>query len=402
MRALLKRNVGITMMVSVHVKDVLSRKSVTVHEEDTLSHSLAMFEKGIPVLAVLDGDGKYKGVLARRWIIRSRLDPSTTKVKTLMRRAPTVKLDDAVSKVARLMIESGVTQLPAYHGDELLGFVTDESVIRGAVMGSWGNIKVEEIMTRDIFVVEKDDPVGAVLHLFREHDISHVPVVSKGKLVGIITIHDIIKYIYEPLERAPRARSSAKLNVLKIPVRSLMVKPVITVTPETQLQVAEKKMHDFNISSLIVMRRGTIEGIATKRDYLEPLAQTGTDEPKLTIQFSARDVKIENTQKTFMINEFNNLVHKFGQNLKVGTLFAYLKTHGDTHKGQPLIHCRLHFRTMKGSFFSSSEGWDVEQIFHLALNRLETQLLRHKEISYKTELAGKYLEHLNFSSSGLY
>jgi len=117
---------GNKAVISSTVKDVFSEGFVNVSENDTLSVCLTLFKDEMPpVLAVLDKRGRYKGVLARRWIIRSRLDPSRTKVKKLMRPAPTVTLHDSLSKVARLMIESQIRQLPVYSGEKLLGFVTD-------------------------------------------------------------------------------------------------------------------------------------------------------------------------------------------------------------------------------------------------------------------------------------
>jgi CBS domain-containing protein len=74
-----------------------------------------------PVLAVLNEKGRYKGVISRRWIIRSSLAASVTKVKTLMRPAPAVTLHDSLSKVAKLMLESEIRQLPVYT-EEKLGF----------------------------------------------------------------------------------------------------------------------------------------------------------------------------------------------------------------------------------------------------------------------------------------
>jgi CBS domain-containing protein len=168
-------------MISSTVKDVFSEGFVSVFENDTLSDCLTLFKEEMPpVLVVLDNDSKYKGVLARRWIIRSRLDPSRAKVKKLMRPAPTVTLQDSLSKVARLMIESETRQLPVYSGEKLLGFVTDEDIIHGAVMEKWGNTQVEEIMTKKPFVIEEGESVGAVLSLFREEGISHVPIVRDG------------------------------------------------------------------------------------------------------------------------------------------------------------------------------------------------------------------------------
>ena len=106
-------------------------------------------------MAVLNSEAKYKGVISRRWIIRSRLNPSTTKVSTLLRPAPTITLHDSLSKAARLMIESEIRQLPVYSGEKLLGFVTDEDIIHRAVMDKWGNTTAEEIMTKKPFVVEE-------------------------------------------------------------------------------------------------------------------------------------------------------------------------------------------------------------------------------------------------------
>ena len=347
-------------------------------------------------MVVLDNEDKYKGVLARRWIIRSMLDPSTTKVKTLMRSAPKVTLGDPLSKVARLMIESGVMQLPVCREEELLGCVTDENVIHGAVVERWGNTKVEAIMTRKPFVVEKDEPVGSVFNLFREHGISHAPVVSNGKLVGIISIHDIIKHIYETMERMPKTGVAEKINVLTVPVRTLMVKPVITVSSDTRLKIAEEKMRKFNISSLVVVRKGKSQGIVTKRDFLEPIAQMETTEPRLRVQFSAKGVEIDGMQKGFLLGEFDSFAQKFGETLNAGILFVYLKSHGSNYNGKQLVHCRFQLRSAKGSFFSSSEGWDVEQLFRLALHRLEIQILRSKETERRPELARAYLRRINF------
>ena len=89
------------------VEDVFSKGFLEVHENDTLSSAYHFLKKETPpVLAVMDSDGRYKGVISRKAIIRSSLAASGTKVKTLMRQAPAVNLKDPLSKVAKLMIES--------------------------------------------------------------------------------------------------------------------------------------------------------------------------------------------------------------------------------------------------------------------------------------------------------
>src|SRR5271157_5175898 len=133
----------------IFAKDVYSNGFNSVQESDNLSRCLEAFETGMPpVLAVLNDKGKYEGVITRRSILRSRLDSTATKVKTLMKVAPPVNVDFSLSKMAKLMIESGLRQLPVFEKSKLLGFVTDENVIHAAVAQEWGLIKIETIMTK--------------------------------------------------------------------------------------------------------------------------------------------------------------------------------------------------------------------------------------------------------------
>ncbi len=375
------------------VKDVFSKGFLEVHENDTLSSCLSLFKEEMPpVLAVLDSKGRYKGIISRRWIIRSSFDASGTKVKTLTRSAPAVTLHDPLSKVAKLMIESEIRQLPVYSGEILLGFVTDEDVIHGTVMEQWGNTHVDEIMTKKPFVIEEDESVGAVLSLFKSEGISHVPIVRDGKLVGIVSFYDIIKNIFQPRQRqAAGGKVGEKVPALSIPAKGIMVKPVVTMLPATKLREASEQMHKFGISSLVVVSKGRPVGIMTKRDFLELLAQMEKPVRRLMVQFSVKDVEIDEFQRGFIMADFESFAGRYGETLESGTLFVYMKRHGTNFKGDQLIHCRLQFRTRKGLFFSSGEGWNVEHTFRLALDRLEGQIVKSAELSYDREFAKGYL-----------
>ena len=390
-------------MVSSIVKDVFSTKFKSVSKDDTLSACLSILKEELtPVLVVLNSKGKYAGVISYRWIARSRYNPSTTKVESLMRSAPTVSLEDNLSKVAKLMITSGISQLPVFSGEKLEGIVTDEAVIQGAVVGKWGSTKVEDLMTKKPFLVEENESVGAVLSLFREQGISHAPVVSDGNLVGIVSIKDIITGIFQPRQRQTVGdMAGEKAPVLSIPAKGIMTKPVITVLPETTLKDAAKKMQKFNISSLVVVRKGRPAGILTKRDLLEPLAEMEMPKQRINVQFSVKGVEVSDIQRGIIMNDFEVFSSKYQKTLESGTLFVYMKTHGTNYKGQQLIHCRLQFRTRRGSFFSSSEGYGVEATFRTALGRLERQLLRSKELAHEPEYAKKYLRRIEFPSTEL-
>ena len=390
------------MSMSVTAKDICSKELNSVKDTDTLSKCLEGFKKGMPpVLAVLDEKGKYVGMITRRTILRSRLDFTMAKVRPLMQVAPQVSLDTPLGELAKLMIGSGMRQLPLFDKGKLLGFVTDEDVIHAAVGDEWGRGAVEKVMTRAPHTIESSRSVGAVFGLMREYGISHVPVLEGGRLVGMVSIEDILENIYWPQRRQTTGDIvGEKIETLGIAVKGIMASPVITVDNKTSLRVAEKQMHDHDVSCLCVVSGDRLVGIITKLDFLEPISQVAAQARKLTIQFGVKDIEIDESQQGFMMNEFDSFSHKYQEAFQLGTLFVYMKSHGDTTmRGTPMIHCRLQFRTTRGTFFAASEGWGVEPTFRVALDRLERRLLRSKELlSYNPRFARDYMRKMGLPS----
>jgi CBS domain-containing protein len=390
------------MSKSVTAKDVYSKGLNFVQDNDTLSRCLEGFKKGMPpVMAVLDEKGKYVGMITRRSILRSRLDFTVAKVRSLMQAAPQVSVDASLGELAKLMIGSGMRQLPLFDKGKLLGFVTDEGVIHGAVSKDWGRDSVEKVMTRAPHTIEAGRSVGAVLGLMREYGISHVPVLEGGKLAGMVSIEDVLRSIYWPQRRQTTGDIvGEKLETLGIAVKGIMASPAITVDAKTSLRDAERGMHSHDVSCLCVVAEDKLVGVVTKLDFLEQISQVAVAAPKLTIQFGTKGVDVSPDQQAFMMGEFDSFSRRFQEAFKLGTLFVYMKSHGDKGvRDTPLVHCRLQFRTVRGTFFAASEGWGVEPTFRVALVRLERRLLRSKELlAYNPKYAKDYLRKIGLPS----
>ncbi len=390
------------MSMSITAKDICSQEINSVKDTDTLSKCLEGFKKGMPpAIAVLDEKGKYVGMITRRTILRSRLDFTMAKVRSLMQTAPQVSPDMPLGDLAKLMIGSGMRQLPLFDKGKLMGFVTDEDVIHAAAGDEWGRGAIEKVMTRAPHTIEAGRSVGAVFGLMREYGISHAPVIESGRLVGMVSIEDILENIYWPQHRQTTGDIvGEKIETLGIAVKGIMASPVITVDSKTSLRTAEKQMHDHDISCLCVVSGDRLVGILTKLDFLEPISQVAAQARKLTIQFGVKDIEIDESQQGFMMNEFDSFSHKYQEAFQLGTLFVYMKSHGDpTVRGTPMIHCRLQFRSTRGTFFAASEGWGVEPTFRVALDRLERRLLRSKELlAYNPRFARDYMRKMGLPS----
>ena len=126
-----------------------------------------------------------------------------------------VETFDSIAIARQLMAKHRVNQLPVLDDDRLIGIVTDRD-IRDAYPTSMminqtkaidrfaEKITVEEVMSRDIFVVRPETPLVQAVSLLRKHRIGSLPVVKDQQLVGIITRSDILDFVLSGTGRRKR------------------------------------------------------------------------------------------------------------------------------------------------------------------------------------------------------
>jgi CBS domain-containing protein len=115
----------------------------------------------------------------------------------------TVPPDTPVSELLAKLAEHNVGALViSSDGHAVDGIVSERDVVRA--MPARGAAALDEpvsaIMTVDVAVVAPSDTVEGLMRLMTEHRIRHVPVVSDGRLVGIISIGDVVKTRMDQLE----------------------------------------------------------------------------------------------------------------------------------------------------------------------------------------------------------
>ena len=85
---------------------------------------------------------------------------------------------------------------------EISGMVSERDIVHAfaARRGEAAEIKVGEVMTRDVVTCRPDDSLIRVLGLMTRHRVRHLPVVESGKLAGLISIGDAVKHRLDELE----------------------------------------------------------------------------------------------------------------------------------------------------------------------------------------------------------
>jgi len=126
---------------------------------------------------------------------------------------------------------------------------------------------VGERMSFPIITTSPETPINEALNLMRQERIRRTPVIDKGKLVGIISDHDLLNASPSPAT----SLSIWEMNYLlsKITVKDVMTKNVITVLDTTPIEEAARIMADNKIGGLPVMRSDKVVGIITETDLFK-------------------------------------------------------------------------------------------------------------------------------------
>ncbi|MDF2681857.1 MAG: hypothetical protein K0R47_3047 [Brevibacillus sp.] len=105
----------------------------------------------------------------------------------------TVTLKDNVYEVACKMRDWNVGVIPVVNEqDDVIGVITDRDiVIRGLAEKHEGSSATEVVMTRDIVLGQPGMTVDEAAKIMAQHQIRRLPVVEKGKLVGIVALADM-------------------------------------------------------------------------------------------------------------------------------------------------------------------------------------------------------------------
>jgi len=124
----------------------------------------------------------------------------TLKIKEIMTTdVRAISATDSISEAANIMKQLDVGAVPVLDNDLLVGIITDRDlVIRALAEGKNSDERVSTIMTKDITSVTPDMDVHEVADLMASKQIRRVPIVEKGRLVGIVSIGDMaVEEIFE-------------------------------------------------------------------------------------------------------------------------------------------------------------------------------------------------------------
>lgn len=104
-----------------------------------------------------------------------------------------VKLNTPIKEVIKILLEQKLTNVPVVDANnKLCGVVSEKDIITSFESSNLINKKAKDVMVKKITYVKESDALEKVAKIFTEKPLRKLPVVKKGKIIGVITRDDII------------------------------------------------------------------------------------------------------------------------------------------------------------------------------------------------------------------
>ncbi|RJX49491.1 CBS domain-containing protein [Halonotius pteroides] len=373
------------------ITDIVVEEFVEVDTDERLATVRAAFDEANPKGVIVTENGDYAGVIGESELVKSRIQDDT-KASVLMTSAPRVDHHEDIRETARLLVEGDVNVAPVFRGETLDGIITTDAILE-AVLENLDALTVSQIYTDEVITETTAATVGQAINRLREHGISRLPIVGDADtLTGIITTHDIVNFVVRDETRQEKGdRSGDHDRMLDLPVENLMTSPVLTAELGDAVDEAVEVMFDNDISGLVVTDDDNgVSGIITKTDVLRAL--TFTEEESMDVQIT--NVKLlDSIDRAEIVESITQVVDKY-QAMNVIHAHVRFHEHKEKLRGTPLIQAQIRLRTSHGQLAGSGEGYGANHAFHVALDKLERNVLERKGVNADAKQRGQLIQNL--------
>ncbi|MBW2039481.1 MAG: CBS domain-containing protein [Deltaproteobacteria bacterium] len=136
---------------------------------------------------------------------------------------------------------------------------------------------VRDVMTSNVVTIPSNTPVLEAERILEFHRFERLPVVDKGKLVGLVTKDNLLRS--SPSSATSLSRGELQYLLSKLTVKEIMKKDVITVSPDIAVEQAVAIAQGNKVGCLVIVEGDRVVGILTTNDIfykiLNPLLGIG-------------------------------------------------------------------------------------------------------------------------------
>ncbi len=246
---------------------ILDFPTISPHEPATKARQI-MRDTGVRILPVVE-DHRLQGIISRLGVLSITSTRSNLRaIDIASEPAVTIGLDEDVKSALEKMLEVDEWYAPIVDtGNRFIGVFGLEKIIEKLLKDKHPCLEkpVEEVMSTNIETIEAEDNVASLWRKMMKYNYAGFPVVdSKGRLLGVVTQYDLIRYGFTRIEL--RSESPPRSGPR---IREIMSTPPITVRVGEKLRKAAELMIKHDIGRVIVVNdKKELKGIIDREDIV--------------------------------------------------------------------------------------------------------------------------------------
>lgn len=297
------------------ISELIQEPSIVANVKDRLSSILPKI-RGLRIhtVPVVNEAGKLVGVVDYRDLLK-RKAPLGSRVSSVMLPPHSLSISMSIDDAVRRFYQTRLREYPVTDNNgKLIGVVTRGRLLAMIKDQLPSNLRVSDYMAKPVLLITPNDDVAKARWIMLKHGVSRLPVVDGGRLVGIVSLTDLIEKIYYVSipRRARRGEFSGEEEFLAAPVSSIMTTQVHTISPSQPLTKAIDIMIRENVTGLVVVDGGSVVGILSGSDVLKAYI----DSRKITLPIQAR-VEVNDDARPLVERIINNHLEKISRLVNV-------------------------------------------------------------------------------------
>ncbi|MFB2622837.1 MULTISPECIES: CBS domain-containing protein [Methanothermobacter] len=268
-------------MNDLFVRDVMTLNPVSVSLETAATRVRSILrDEDFRCVPVVEGE-KLRGLITRGDVLNITATKSNLEARGIMEKPKVILTPEMdVMRAASDLLKAGEIQAPVVESTDsmkLVGILSVIDLISGFLENGYEPVRspVSEIMSPEPVTCEHSDQLSAVWDLMDESGFSGLPVMKNGKMIGIITRKDLLRYGHARIHRESG-------EVKSVAVEKIMKTPPVAITPDTPSEKAASLMLEKDIGRIPVVenpvfvkrdpsmvKEADLLGIVSREDVLE-------------------------------------------------------------------------------------------------------------------------------------
>jgi CBS domain-containing protein len=186
----------------------------------------------------------------------------------MIKKVVSVKTSAKISKAIELMKQQNLGGLPVVDDKKRVKAIITERDIANMFANRISGIIVARLMSEKVVTALPKTTIFEAEKTMTTRGFRRLPIISEGKVIGIITAMDIIRFfgsgkVFQYL------KSGNIIQVLNTPALEIATKDVATIEPNADAGQAAKIMQEKNIGALPVVKNKKLVGVITERDFFK-------------------------------------------------------------------------------------------------------------------------------------